>query len=339
MKLKTFVGASMNDVMSQIKRELGDEAVIVSSRTQDDGSLRVTAALEEEPIVEAVETFVEGIDDPAALFGGIRDYGVLPEQEISQDDKLDLIAKALTRHGIPGQLHQKIMLKAEQQKNAAPLQILTAVLKELFSFDPLPITAYERPMMLVGQPGAGKTTTIAKLAARSVFNNLKTVVITADTTRAGGVEQLAAFTKVLNLPLLKVNNPEELKKALDDNKDADHIYIDCPGLNAFDAVAMKDMHAYIKVMPMDLIVTLPGGMDTEESMDIARAFAILGAKWILPTRLDMSRRLGGLLAAADRAGLGFAGMGHKPDIADGFAILDATILAKFILPQTEEKKK
>ncbi len=325
--------------MRQIKRDLGDDAVIVSSRTQDDGSLRVTAAIEESPVPEEIEQvpaekmddYLEGIQDQAALFGGIYDYGSLPDQNL--DAQMDKIDKILVKHNVPGFLHDKIMSAVEQTSFKTAETILTAVFDDLFEFDAIPVEKYERPMMLVGQPGAGKTTTIAKLATRAVMHNLKPVVITADTVRAGGVEQLAAFLRVLNLNLIKVNNPEQLKKALQDHADADQILIDCPGLNAFDAAAMKELHQYVRVMPMDLIVTLPGGMDMEECTEIARAFAVLGAKWLVPTRIDMSRRLGGILAAAEAANLTFAGMGHKPDIADGFTGLNAEKLAQLFLPR------
>ncbi len=140
---------------------------------------------------------------------------------------------------------------------------------------------------------------------------------------------------MLKLDLIKVNTADQLKKALQDNKDATHIFVDCPGLNAFDPKAMKEMHQYCKTAAMDLVVTLPGGVDVEEAAEIARAFALLGAKCLLPTRLDMSRRLGGLLAAADQADLDFMGMGSKPDIADGLEELTAEKLARLFMPQTE----
>lgn len=336
MRLQTFNGPNMADIMRQIKRDLGDDAVIVTSRTQGDGSLRVTAAVEDQPVPDPVETYVDGVEDTAALFAGIRDYGALPDPDM--DSQLDFIAKALIRHNVPGFLHDKIMSHAERSPSGNAQQMLAAALGEVFNFDPLPTDHYERPMMLVGQPGAGKTTTIAKLATRAVMHKLKPAVITADTTRAGGVEQLGAFMRILNLELAKVNTPDQLKKALQDVQSADQILVDCPGLNAFDAEAMKELHSYIRVMPMDLIVTLPGGMDMEESTEIARAFAVLGAKWLLPTRIDMSRRLGGILAAADQAGLTFVGVGNKPDIADGFSALDAETLARMVLPPQDGNK-
>jgi flagellar biosynthesis protein FlhF len=338
MKLKTFIGPSMTEVMRQIKQELGNDAVIVSNRTQDDGSIRVSAAVEEDIIDSdiASDLNIEGVEDTSSLFGGIKDYDALPDETL--DHKINLIAKALQRHSLPAFLYEKLISQIEQYPQGSAQECLAGAFEAVFSFVPLPQAQSKNIYMLVGQPGAGKTTTIAKLATHAMMNDVKAAVITADTVRAGAVEQLAAFMRVLKLDLLKVNNPEQLKKAIQDSKSAQHIYIDCPGLNAFDAEAMKELHSYIRTADMQLIVTLPGGVDVEEAAEIARAFAVLGAKYILPTRLDMSRRLGGLLAAADQAKLSFIGMGCRPDIANGLQPLDAMTLAGLLLPKNAEVK-
>src|SRR5688572_27500870 len=111
MRLKTFTGSSMSDVMAQIKRELGEDAVIVSSRTLDEGVMRVTAALDEEPVRETVEELVDGVEDPALLFGGIKDYGALPDPDL--DNKVERISKALMWHRVPANLHDKILTVVE----------------------------------------------------------------------------------------------------------------------------------------------------------------------------------------------------------------------------------
>ena len=56
--------------------------------------------------------------------------------------------------------------------------------------------------MLVGLPGAGKTVTTAKLATKAVMSGAKINVITTDRVRAGGVQQLEAFTDILKLDLM-----------------------------------------------------------------------------------------------------------------------------------------
>lgn len=340
MHLKTFHGKNMTEIMAQIKKDLGDDAVIVSSRTNDDGTLRVTAALEENAApeqIEVIEDWSDSIADANALFGGVYDYGALPDVDF--EHTLEILSKSLQKHSLPPQLFDRILMRLEQAPKAKPDAMLAQVFGELFAFKPLDLKKQLQPLMLVGQPGAGKTTTLAKLATKAVMDGIKPVVITCDTVRAGGVEQLSAFTRVLQLELYKVHTPEQLQKALQDHAKADLILIDCPGLNSFDPAAMKELFAYTKAGKMDLVVTLPGGFDIEESAEIARAFAVLGAKYLLPTRLDMSRRLGGLLAAADQAQLAFVGIGNKPDIADGFAPLDALMLARLIAPNLTENKK
>ncbi len=345
MRLKSFQASSMNKAMKMAVAELGDDAVIVSSRTLGNGDVRVTAALDDmtaddwEAEQNAASDFYSGaetIADRGALFGGIKDYDQLPdeneiEQKFIEDTNLaDQIGNVLLRHGVSGHLSNKIISRAENLGANNLVSGIAHAFQDMFEFEPIPSTPYERPIMLVGQPGVGKTLTVAKLAARAVMNDLKPVVITADTIRAGGVEQLAAFTDVLKLPLLKVNSPEQLKRAIDDHKSADQIIIDCPGLNAFDAQEMKMLNTYIKVAPMDLLLVLAAGGDPEESAELARAFSILGARWMIPTRIDISRRLGGILTAADQAGMGFAAIGNSPDVANGLVDISANYLAKIM---------
>lgn len=320
--------------MQLIRDELGDDAVIVTTRTLENGDVRVTAA-EDEDMHEALETLDESAAefDTHVFFHGIRDYDHVPDERAEQKASAsDTVMRTLMKHGAPSSIQDKLLTHLDNLPAGDARDNLRMALDSLFRFDPLPETKYERPIMLVGQPGAGKTMTIAKLATRAVMNGLKPVVITADTVRAGAVEQLAAFTKVLGLELVKVNSPEQLKQAIRDCAQADQILIDCPGLNAFKADDMKELFAYSKAAPMDMVVTLPGGLDAEEASEIARAFAVIGAKWLIPTRLDMARRLGGILAAADHAGLAFAAAGNGSQVAEGLLTLDAAALADILLP-------
>ena len=68
-------------------------------------------------------------------------------------------------------------------------------------------------MILLGPPGAGKTLTAAKLAARLCLAGHRPMVITADGRRAGAVEQLAAFTRLLDLDLMVAPHPATVARA------------------------------------------------------------------------------------------------------------------------------
>jgi flagellar biosynthesis protein FlhF len=153
------------------------------------------------------------------------------------------------------------------------------------------------------------------------------------------MEQLAAYTRVLELDLHTVTSAEGLADAVLAHKGADQIIIDSPGLNPFDPEEMKELATYVRSAKMNVVLTMAGGTDPEEASEIARAFQIIGAKSIVPTRLDMSRRLGGILAAADAADMAFAGAGHGPQVADGFLELDAKGLTDFIVPKKKKAKE
>ena len=75
-------------------------------------------------------------------------------------------------------------------------------------------------------------------------------------------------------------------------------------------------------------LVLPAGMDPAESADSASAFAAGGATLLIGTRLDLARRLGGLLAAADAGKLTLTEAGIGPGAADGLEALTPALLAE-----------
>ena len=73
---------------------------------------------------------------------------------------------------------------------------------------------------------------------------------------------------------------------------------------------------------------LPAGLDPAESADLAVAFAECGALSLIVTRLDIARRLGGVIAAAAASRLPLTEAGIGPGAADGMIPLTAALLAE-----------
>ena len=96
---------------------------------------------------------------------------------------------------------------------------------------------------LVGPTGAGKTTTIAKLAARLVLRHGTAAValITTDTYRIGGVEQLKIYGRILGVPVAVARDGEELQQHLRDFADRRYVLIDSIGLSPRDARMAEQM--------------------------------------------------------------------------------------------------
>lgn len=227
-------------------------------------------------------------------------------------------ANPLARHMIPQPLAALLSRAAD----------LPTALAAHLTFQPLPP---DRPLLLVGPPGAGKTLTTARLAARHVMAGTSPMVITADGKRAGAAEQLAAFTRLLNLSLTIAINPVTLARALTQPRPPGPILIDTPGCDPFQPATRTELQVLASTAQAAVILVLPAGLCPEEAADLARAYAEAGATHLIATRLDLTRRLGSVLAAAHAAGLALAEAGIGPGAADGLAPLTPDLLATRLL--------
>jgi flagellar biosynthesis protein FlhF len=318
MRLKSFHAKSMSEAMRQVRDTLGDDAIIVNTREETSGWVKITAAVEQQsPAAEKVKKEDDGFDSETII---------------------EMITDTLLKHRVPGSVSEKIIAVAMTIHDKDPKKVLSAALKRTFSFESLFAKKKQKPIMLVGPPGAGKTLMAAKLAARAVLEGQKPAVITTDIARAGGVEQLSAFLNILSLPLQQAEDAKGLKAVLAKVKAASPIIVDTGGLNPFDPQEMKFLAKLINVEDMDPMLVLPAGIDAEESAEIALTFSVLGIKHLIPTRLDFSRHFGGILSAADRAGLSFTEGSHTPQIAKGILLLTPDAMANLLMPHSSKKK-
>ena len=283
MRMKCFNAESMPEAIRLVRTELGDNAIIISSQRGENGKgIRVTAAIEG----------FEPDPDPPAIDEPL--------------DAIEAIADALDRHGTPGDLAERLLRAAtplaERLLRAAsalsvdaPVMTMAAALDSVFEFEPLPERDVSRPLALVGPPGSGKTVTVAKLAARAVLANRPVNVITTDTMRAGGVDQLAAFTRILDLDLQTALDTETLSDALHAARLAHRdalTLIDTGGVNPFDAHEVRELEHLLKAIDADVVLVMPAGYDCEEAAETGRVFCRTGAHRLLVTRLDAARRCG-----------------------------------------------
>ena len=221
---------------------------------------------------------------------------------------------ALCRHNLPAAL-------AAQLAGVPLVQALAKALR----FEALP---RDGALLLLGPPGAGKTLSCAKLATRLVLAGTPPLLITADGRRAGAVEQLAAFARVLNLPLSVAASPGALAKALARRETGQTAIVDMPGCDPFEEAAVARQQLLNEATRGAGVLVLPAGLDGDEAAEAACVFRGLGCRHLLPTRLDAVRRLGGVLAAAQAADLALTEAGTGQDVATGLTPLSPEWLAQ-----------
>ena len=269
---------------------------------------RLRAELGPEALILATRPVADGVEITAALE---------PEPAEPQPDPTRL--PALEYHAVPRVLHPVLQ--------RGPMETALAA---VITFAPLPLDQ-RRPLLLAGPPGAGKTLTTARLAARLVMAGTTPVVVTTDGGRAGAAEQLAAFTRVLGIELVTVTNPVALARALARRPPGAPVLIDTQGTDPFDPVQQEELAALAATAQAETVLVLPAGLHPEEAAELAAAFAAAGASLLVATRFDLVRRLGSVVAAAHAGRLALAEAGIGPGAADGLVPLTPAFLAARLL--------
>jgi flagellar biosynthesis protein FlhF len=156
------------------------------------------------------------------------------------------------------------------------------------------------PLALVGPTGVGKTTTIAKLAARFCLRhgNRHLALISADSYRIGAQEQLQNYGRILDVPVRSVSTPQELNSALHAFAEKRLVLIDTAGMGQRDlklterlALLNKGNH------PVRALLTLSATTQRSALSHAIRAFNIVQPIGVVLTKMDEAASLGGVLSA------------------------------------------
>lgn len=158
-------------------------------------------------------------------------------------------------------------------------------------------------MALVGPTGVGKTTTIAKLAARCALKHgaRQVGLITTDCYRIGGQEQLRSYARILGVSLRVARNHQELGEALNDMLDRRFILIDTAGMNPRDMQLTQKIAMLTQHSPrIRHFLTLSATTQNAALNDIIKAFSHLKLSGCILTKTDESSSLGGAVSAIIR---------------------------------------
>lgn len=169
---------------------------------------------------------------------------------------------------------------------------------------------------LVGSTGVGKTTTIAKMAARFAHEHGKRSValISTDNFRIGAQEQLQQYAKLLQIPLLTSNSSDELADRLTMLSDKKLVLIDTTGVSQNDMKLSEQFHSLQKDSPQiqPLLVMSANTQLAALNQTIINFEKVRLAGSII-TKVDEAASLGGVITASIRHHLpiNFCGLGQQ----------------------------
>lgn len=194
-------------------------------------------------------------------------------------------------------------------------------------------TESQKVYVFLGPTGVGKTTTLAKLAARlSLIENRKVGLITADTYRIAAVEQLKTYSEILGIPLTVVYESEELDHAIKKYSNMDCILIDTAGRSHKSEELERDIkNLLINVKNPELFLVISLTTGYKDIKSIVEAYTFLDDYKLILTKLDEASSLGNILNVKmlTEKQLSYFTIGQS--VPDDIEIANASKVASFIV--------
>ena len=149
----------------------------------------------------------------------------------------------------------------------------------------------------VGTTGVGKTTTIAKIAARLMVERQRSVgLISIDTYRIGAMEQLKNYADILGIPCFQAFTPSDLLLALGRLRSRDVVLVDTAGRSQYDMARLDGLKKMIgEHAAIDTHLLLSVGHTPAELKQTVSSFRPLNFKTYIFTKLDEARMMGNII--------------------------------------------
>jgi flagellar biosynthesis protein FlhF len=330
MQIKSFFGSNVRAAMARAEAEWGTEAMLISSRAASPesghaGQIEVVCAL------DAGKTNGSGIP-PSAIAPPARPANSQHASEFAAiREQVDSIRVALSRLSLPGPTwlprssalarYFSRLIDIETDRDIA-LDVIEKVFNRLaangntenayddgtvgrsvvaelaarLSPPPAKTEPMPRILALVGPPGAGKTTTLVKLAVSEGLQKQKTIqIICLDTYRVAAADQLRSYAAILGVPFELVDHASLLEGAVRASQGKDLVLIDTPGIGPAEAEILADFASGMQSLEtLQVHLVLPACLRIADLQRTAARFATVRPTHLLFTRTDETDSFGPL---------------------------------------------
>ena len=187
---------------------------------------------------------------------------------------------------------------------------------------------------LLGPQGAGKTTTIAKLAAQHVMRHGRDniALLTTDSARVGAQDQLRAYGRILQVPVHGAGTISEAARTFRLLEKKALVLIDTSGLSFRDREGLNEMEKLLSVMPrLQCYLTLPADVEAYVQSEIIDAYSRFDLQGVVISRIDEAMRLGGLLSNLIEHRLPAVWCANGPKVPQNLSPADATKLVSIAM--------
>ncbi|GBE36938.1 flagellar biosynthesis protein FlhF [bacterium BMS3Bbin07] len=337
MKIKKFHAKTFSVVLKMVKKELGPDAVILSSEQLNENMVEVVAAVDYEGInLSEPSCAAEKTTDLSELKSEVERLKEALVQmkksgyEMKLPDKKLRVLKLLLKRSVKEEFALRLCEKAGNTES-----LLNVLTEEIKTMDAL---SAKKAVMLIGPTGVGKTSTLAKLASQAIRSGKKIAIITLDTYRIGAVEQLRFFARILGVPLEVVSDISDLKDKVTKHTGRDMIFIDTTGRNPRDEKYIDEIRKIHTLgLPIETHLIMSTSSDDVFMIDAYKYYRQLNIDCLGFTKVDEAVNAGSIynLSVLYQKPVAYITTGQRIPMDIEFP--DNNTLARLILEKGVEK--
>ncbi len=346
MEVRQFRARSLQDALTQVRRELGPAAAVVQSRQVWDGwwkgiwgcrRVEVTAVLElpHGAVVEGDGDLPHSCKNPCQVPAS---SGRCTEPPVVRSDQAFRLYTELVEREFSDEMARRIagqieITGRERHESQVPAAFHRLVQNHVPCRAGLEPQLTERSVVaFVGPTGVGKTTTIAKLAAHFQLRKKQNVgLITVDTYRIAAVDQLRTYAEIMDLPVEVVSTPREMREAVDRLKDCDLVLIDTAGRSPQDVVHLRELNSMIaEADATDVLLVLSATCHSSVLRRFQDAFSPARTTAIVLTKLDELGRLGSIYEFLDDCPLPLIYLANGQTVPDDIRVAEPDVIATWL---------
>ncbi|MBL8035408.1 MAG: flagellar biosynthesis protein FlhF [Leptospiraceae bacterium] len=196
-------------------------------------------------------------------------------------------------------------------------------------------TASQRVITLVGPTGAGKTTTLVKLAARlSVMQKRKVELITIDNYRIAATEQLKVYARIMDIPCRVCRTPEELQIAVDSSS-AEFVLVDTSGSSPANQEFLSRQKAFFDAITaqheIEAHLVIPATTRLVDARLLFDRFELFSYSKVIISKIDESYSFAPIIEVADTWHRPFSMLTNGQDVAKDWLDADRMLIADALL--------
>lgn len=338
MSAQVFIAANAREALANVRRELGDDAVVLSTRPHPKGveilasgygTLAVPSLNESNGAADSASSS-RILNELARLRGMLQNQlaGFAWGASRRRDPLRVALMQTLFAAGFGSSLARTLAARLPRGLDAAAAQRwLRHVLIRNLPLQPAAADWLARGgrYALVGSTGSGKTTTLAKLAARgvAVHGADQVALVAADAFRVGAAAQLAVYAELLGVSLVVADSSARLAQSLPQLATKKLLLIDTAGFAPSDPRA-RDMHA-LDALGMQRIAVISAN---QQGAAIEQAMARFGhgAAACILTKLDETPQPGAVLDSLIRHRLPLAYISGGQRVPEDLHVANAAYL-------------